>query len=100
MTLTENGGEGVGDNSGKESDGAPGIRFVLPDAGSRTVEDHLAGLHDALTGAPLDPRLGLHRCNQCQVYYHSDSLQILKEANSTRCASCMSTDITAAGVGD
>ena len=31
-------------------------------------KDPLAGLHDAFTGAPLDPTRGLYRCTACKVW--------------------------------
>jgi len=62
-----------------------------------TVE--LEGLHDAFTGAPLDKALGLHQCQSCKVYYHTESLQVLREANSSQCVSCQSTDIIAVVAG-
>lgn len=55
----------------------------------------LDGLHDAFTGAPLDKSLGLHQCQSCKVYYHTDSLQVLIEANNSQCVSCQSTNIIA-----
>jgi hypothetical protein len=58
-----------------------------------TVE--LDGLHDAFTGAPLDKALGLHQCQSCKVYYHTESLQVLREANNSQCVSCQSTNIIA-----
>lgn len=62
-----------------------------------TVE--LDGLHDALTGAPLDKALGLYQCQACKVYYHTESLQILREANDSKCASCQSTNIISVVAG-
>jgi hypothetical protein len=55
----------------------------------------LEGLHDAFTGAPLDKNLGLYQCQSCKVYYHTESLQILREANNSQCVSCQSTNIIA-----
>ena len=53
----------------------------------------LDGLHDAFTGAPLDSKLGLHQCQSCKVYYHTESLGVLREMNSSQCVSCQSTNI-------
>lgn len=64
-------------------------------AGSVPAEADLEGLHDAFTGAPLDKSLGLHQCQSCKVYYHTESLQILREANNSQCVSCQSTNIIA-----
>ncbi len=63
--------------------------------GSVPAEADLEGLHDAFTGAPLDKSLGLHQCQSCKVYYHTESLQILREANNSQCVSCQSTNIIA-----
>lgn len=64
-------------------------------AGSLPTTADLKGLHDAFTGAPLDKRLGLHQCQSCKVFYHTESLQILREANNSQCVSCQSTNIIA-----
>lgn len=63
--------------------------------GSSPAETDLDGLHDAFTGAPLDKNLGLHQCQSCKVYYHTESLQVLREANNSQCVSCQSTNIVA-----
>ncbi|WP_391486678.1 hypothetical protein ACD631_16255 [Alteromonas macleodii] len=77
---------------------SPKINFgasptVLHKAHSLSVSD-LKGLHDAFTGAPLSKSLGLHQCQSCKVYYHSESLRVLREANGSKCVSCQSTKIT------
>lgn len=64
-------------------------------AGTVLAKADLEGLHDAFTGAPLDRSLGLHQCQSCKVYYHTESLQILREANNSQCVSCQSTNIIA-----
>ncbi len=53
----------------------------------------LSGLCDAYTGAQLDPSRGIVRCSKCQVCYHLDSFQLLREQNNGQCASCGSTEI-------
>lgn len=63
--------------------------------GSVPAETDLEGLHDAFTGAPLNKSLGLHQCQSCKVYYHTESLQVLREANNSQCVSCQSTNILA-----
>jgi hypothetical protein len=60
----------------------------------------LDGLHDAFTGAPLSKALGLHQCQNCKVYYHTESLQILREANASQCVACQSTNIIAVITGN
>lgn len=59
----------------------------------------LEGLHDAFTGAPLDKSLGLHQCQSCKVYYHTESLQVLREVNNSQCVACQSTNIIAVVAG-
>jgi hypothetical protein len=59
------------------------------------ASDDLKGLHDAFTGAALNPALGLNQCTQCSVYYHSESVSVLREENGSRCVACGSTSITA-----
>jgi len=56
---------------------------------------NLDGLHDAFTGAPLDKKLGLHQCQSCMVFYHAESLQVLREVNDAKCVSCQSIKIVA-----
>ncbi len=53
----------------------------------------LEGLHDAFTGAPLDKGLGLYQCQSCMVYYHTESLQVLREVNNSQCVACQSSNI-------
>jgi hypothetical protein len=55
------------------------------------LQESLAGLHDGFTGAPLDAKRGLYRCRTCQVYYHADSYEVLREENSGRCVACLGT---------
>lgn len=57
-------------------------------------QEDLKDLNDAFTGAPLDLKLGLFRCNNCQVYYHTSSYEILVSENNKQCMSCGSLDIT------
>jgi hypothetical protein len=57
----------------------------------------LKDLHDAFTGAPLNSALGLHQCTSCQVYYHTESLEVLREENAARCVACGSTALVARG---
>jgi hypothetical protein len=72
-----------------------------PPASSGPVpsEDSLAGLHDAFTGAPLEIRLGLHQCNTCKVYYHTESVAVLREENASRCVACGVATIVALNEG-
>lgn len=67
--------------------------------GAAPAKADLEGLHDAFTGAPLNKALGLHQCQSCKVYYHTESLQVLREANSSQCVSCQSTNIIAVIAG-
>lgn len=59
----------------------------------------LDGLHDAFTGAPLDSLLGLNQCQSCKVYYHNESLDVLKSENSSQCVACGSAQIVALVAG-
>jgi hypothetical protein len=73
------------------------IVFHPPSAGGSPVPsgDALAGLHDAFTGAPLNIRLGLHQCTSCKVYYHTESVAVLREENASRCVACGTASIVA-----
>ena len=81
-----------------------GIHFKEPTPGGTSsviavAQDDLAGLHDAFTGAPLDKKLGLYQCKSCKVFYHHESVQVLKEANNSQCVSCQSTNIVSLVLG-
>ena len=65
-----------------------------PSSGTIKTED-LKDLKDAFTGAPLNPKLGLYKCNNCQVYYHKESYLILKSENNSKCMACGSSNIIA-----
>lgn len=56
-------------------------------------QEDLKDLNDAFTGAPLDLKLGLFRCNSCHVYYHTSSYEILVSENNRQCMSCGSSNI-------
>lgn len=68
-------------------------------SGSSVDPLDLSGLHDAFTGLPLNESLGLHQCQNCKVFYHSESIIVLREANSGQCVACQSTQIRAVSVG-
>ena len=77
----------------------PNITFKTADSGftsntSATTLD-LSGLNDAFTGAPLDRSLGLYQCQDCKVYYHTESYEVIKAENNLQCMACSSTRITA-----
>lgn len=84
---------------------SPNIRFgktsseTSSSSSGTPIETELKGLHDAFTGAPLDKSLGLHQCQACKVYYHTESLRVLKEANSAQCVACQSTNIISIVLG-
>lgn len=59
----------------------------------------LSGLHDAFTGAPLNENLGLHQCQNCNVFYHAESITVLREANAGQCVACQSTKILVVNIG-
>lgn len=79
-------------------------RIVFPSTPQSTVtfagKGALDGLHDAFTGAPLNVTLGLHQCSKCKVYYHSSSLVILRQENSSRCVGCGSTTLVAVSAAE
>jgi len=71
------------------------VSFKPPSASesfSNKVPD-IAGLHDAFTGAVLNPSLGLYQCFSCKVFYHDESLEVIRQENSGRCVACNSTNI-------
>lgn len=74
--------------------------FSTKSVSSIPVAADLEGLHDAFTGAPLDKNLGLHQCQSCKVYYHTESLQVLREVNNSQCVACQSTNIIAVLAGE
>jgi hypothetical protein len=53
----------------------------------------LTGLHDAYTGAPLNAGLGLYQCENCKVFYHASSMEVLRSENQSQCVACQSTRI-------
>ena len=59
--------------------------YQLKQGGVVPSAQALQGLRDALTLAPLDPRLGLYQCINCQVYYHGESVAELRKTNYSRC---------------
>lgn len=75
----------------------PNIVFPAPprpsNAGVTPPKETLEGLHDAFTGAPLNPLLGLHQCTACKVYYHSSSVGVLRQENASRCVACGSASV-------
>lgn len=74
----------------------PTIRFVnITDNQISQNMPRVEDLHDALTGAPLNPNLHLYQCANCKVFYHSDSYDVLKEINNGACVSCQSISISA-----
>jgi hypothetical protein len=76
--------------------GKPRIVFETPrQGGPMPSGEALAGLHDAFTGAPLNPRLGLFQCTSCKVYYHADSVAVLREENGSRCVACGTAAVVA-----
>jgi hypothetical protein len=69
--------------------------IVFNGSGTATTDEAaLAGLHDAFTGAKLNPALGLFQCTTCKVYYHADSYVVLRAENAGRCVACSSAIIS------
>ena len=74
------------------------IKFGQPSSPTQVatpvdIKKRIEGLHDAFTGAPLDPSLGLFQCGTCTVFYHRESYQVLREINNSLCISCHSSHI-------
>ena len=72
-----------------------GIKFKDSSQSNLPVPSSLEGLHDAFTGEPLKKSLGLYQCQNCHVFYHTESYQILNEANNSKCVACQSSNIIA-----
>ncbi len=53
----------------------------------------LDGLQDAFTGLSLDPLKGLYQCVKCKVFYHQESIDVIKSENRGECVSCQSSTI-------
>ncbi len=76
------------------------IKFAPVGVATENLDaDTLDGLHDAFTGASLNPALGLHQCTNCKVYYHSESVTVLREVNEMRCVACGTASIVVLKVG-
>ena len=61
---------------------------------SQTKHDlDLKDLVDALTGAPLDTKLGLYQCRRCKVFYQTGSYEVIRSENGGRCVSCLHVEI-------
>ena len=74
----------------------PKIRFDNSPSGGRPQnpgEINIDGLNDAYSGAPLDRSLGLNQCENCKVFYHDESFEVLKQMNGSQCAACGSKSI-------
>ncbi len=63
-------------------------KVVFRDVDGHGAEPDISGLHDAFTGAPLNRQLGLAQCSNCSVYYHAESVEIIRAENAGRCVAC------------
>lgn len=76
------------------------IRFGANGGGAtqraRSASD-LKDINDAFTGRRLDLTQAIYECNSCHVFYQAGSLAVLREANSSRCMACGSTQIAEYG---
>ena len=61
-------------------------------AGGINIKE-LDGLQDAFTGLSLDPLKGLYQCVKCKVFYHQESIDVIKSENRGECVSCQSRTI-------
>lgn len=77
------------------------FRPQVPDGGvaapSREIAA-LSGLRDAVTGTALDSSRGLYRCQRCEVFYHADSFELLRQENAARCVACGTPSIVSISV--
>lgn len=53
----------------------------------------LSGLRDAVTGTWLDPSRTLYRCGRCEVFYHRESLELVRVENAGCCVACGAASI-------
>ncbi|MCG3201203.1 MAG: hypothetical protein NFCOHLIN_01069 [Gammaproteobacteria bacterium] len=67
-------------------------------ASARNAAD-LSGINDAFTGRRLDLSQPVYECVGCHVFYQAASVEVLREANSSRCMVCGSTQIAEHGKG-
>jgi hypothetical protein len=72
-----------------------GITFTDPrtDAAWTPHGADLTGVRDALTGQPLRPAPGLHRCTRCHVFYQASSVDFIQRENGGCCAGCGSVSV-------
>lgn len=72
-------------------------RIVFADLGTDVVWSpegaELTDVRDAVTGQPLRPTLGLHRCVHCHVFYQTSSVEFVRRENGGGCVGCGSTSI-------
>jgi hypothetical protein len=57
-------------------------------------ETDLTDVRDAITGQPLRPAMGLHRCMRCHVFYETASVECIQRENGGRCISCGSAAVS------
>lgn len=70
------------------------IQFREKGGDSSLLSDQdVRDLVDALTGASLQPALGLYQCQRCKVFYQTHSFEVIQSENGGRCVSCLHTDI-------
>lgn len=72
------------------------FRPQVPDGDVTTLPramTDLSGLRDAVTGTTLDLSRGLYRCERCEVFYHADSFELVRQENAARCVACGTSSI-------
>ncbi len=74
------------------------ISFTPSKSGARGASD-LKDINDAFTGRRLDLTQAIFECVSCHVFYQAASIAVLREANSSRCMACGSTQIVEHGKG-
>ena len=53
----------------------------------------LTDVGDGVTGRPVRPTRGLHRCAQCHVSYETSSVEFIRRENDGCCVGCGSTSV-------
>jgi hypothetical protein len=76
--------------------GRGGITFADPrtDTLWNPHEADLTDVRDAITGQPLRPAFGLHRCTQCHPFYQTSSVELLNRENGGCCVACGSASVS------
>jgi hypothetical protein len=77
--------------------GSSSIKFGEIGSGSTAAPRDLKGLHDAFTGEALNEKRGLYQCGACKVFYHTESFDLIRAENGSRCVACQAAAIHPVG---